>query len=112
MLIGNPIAILNEQVTEILMEGIKLVGFADKERVEKWIKDCKDRIKKEFDRDIIIEIPFLNYATNSDWLKANIQHYNFLWLKGSFIKIQPKEEDREIDELFRTFPIEGYDLNV
>lgn len=88
------------------MDGIKLVGLVDKERIEKWIKDCKDRIKKEFDRDIIIEIPFLNYATNSDWIKVNLQNYNLLWLKGSFIQILFKEEDRELLELFDIPPPE------
>lgn len=83
-----------------------MVGFVDKERVEKWIKNCKDRIKKEFDRDIIIDISFLNYATNSDWIKANLRNYNLLWLKGSFIQIQPKEEDEELYELFDIPPIE------
>lgn len=105
-MIGNPIAILNDQVTEILMDGIKLVGLVDKERIEEWIKDCKDRIKKEFGRDIIIEIPFLNYATNNDWVRANLRHYNLLWLKGSFIQIQPKEGDKELYELFDISPIE------
>jgi len=85
------------------MEELKSIGFVNKTIIEKWISECKNRIKKELDRDIIIEVPFLKHATNSDWIKSN---YNFLWLHNSFIQIQPKEEDKELYDLFNIPPIE------
>ncbi len=76
----------------------------NKEIFEEFIKSSKRRIKKELDREIKVVIPFLEKATEEDWVSIR-KDFAFNWLEDSIFKLEEKPEDKEIQELFHTFPI-------
>lgn len=103
---------MNERVIDILKQMLCTVtDNVCKKSIEKFIKDSKERIKNELDREIKIDIPFLREATVGEWLWANIHWAFFTWLQGAQFEIQPKAGDRELIELFNTFPIVEWNIN-
>ena len=105
--IGNPIAIMNRKVCDILVEEMGKVGEnVNKEAIENYVKISIRRVKEELDRDLKMYIPFLTEQKEIEWVIVRHYHSFFLWTKGSSIVITPKEGDEEIRELFNTFPIE------
>lgn len=66
----------------------------------------KERVKNELDREIEINFPHIK-RLEIGFSFGNI--FNSLnWMEDSVLRIVPKEEDKEIQELFHTFPMEGY----
>ena len=102
MFIGNPIAILGEKVGHILFSEFSTITITIK-NVEGIIKRVKERVKNELDREIEINFPHI------ERLKTGFSFGNpfdsLAWMEGSVLRIIPKKEDREIQELFHTFPV-------
>lgn len=102
-MIGHPLIILRERVSDIMWKEFSR-RMLTINNFEEIIKRIKERVKNELDRDIIVDFPNKNRLEICRFSLGD----SLSWTKDSTIRIVPKEEDEEIQELFHTFPIEVY----
>ncbi len=111
LFIGNPMRILNNAICSILVvEMRKVANNVNKESIENYVKECKKRVKETTGRELHMRVPFLKEATEAEWKDAVHNSWRFTWMNKSQFSITPTKEDKEIEELFHTFPIGGYDI--
>ncbi len=104
--IGNPIAILVAQARDILLKEMnELSKKLSVETLKNFVKVSKERVKKELDRDILIDLPFDNFDQLITLATIEGTDEFISWFSQSDIRLLPEDEDEGIEELFNTFPI-------